>query len=584
MTVELPDLPIREALGDLAAALADGTRAVLVAPPGAGKTTVVPLALLDAPWRGDGRIVMLEPRRLAARAAARRMASTTGTDVGDLIGYQTRDERRLSARTRIEVLTEGILTRRLQRDPELPGVAAVLFDEVHERNLPTDMGIALLTDVAATIRPDLRIVAMSATPDIESLVNYLDAPVVESAGRSFDVDVRWRASAATTKGRQSGRAGARARRAGGGRGDDLVNTTTTAVIGALADDEGDVLVFLPGVGEIRRVESALAAAVGPNVGIFALAGALDRRIQDEALAPSAPGRRRVVLATDIAETSLTVAGIRVVIDAGLSREPRFDARTGMTRLTTVAASRASADQRAGRAGRTAPGVAYRLWSKVEHASRAKYRTPEIDVVDLASLALELAAWGDQPPFIDDPPAGALEQAKGLLRDLGAIADDDSVTSVGRRMLDLPVHPRLACMIVGAPTFTACTVAALLDDRDVFGGRPDDRPADIALRLAVVAGQHGFAGADRNGVARVAERARELARRARVDGSLDDVEPDDAGRALLLAYPDRVAGRRRTGQFQLRSGTGAWLPDDDPLANEPFVVAADLDGKRDRSRL
>ncbi|MEM8618890.1 MAG: ATP-dependent helicase HrpB [Actinomycetota bacterium] len=584
MTVKLPDLPIRDALPALVDALATQQRAILVAPPGAGKTTVIPVALLDQPWRADGRIVMLEPRRLAARAAARRMAETTGTEVGDLVGYQTRDERRISARTRIEVLTEGILTRRLQRDPELPGVTAVLFDEVHERNVPTDLGMALLLDAAETIRPDLRIVAMSATPDIESLVAFLDAPVVESAGRSFDVDIRWSGSAATTRSRQKGRAGSRARRAGAGGRNDLVQSTTAATIGALADDDGDVLIFLPGIGEIRRVESALEAAVGPNVDVFALAGALDRRLQDQALAPSAAGRRRVVLATDIAETSLTVAGIRIVIDAGLSREPRFDPRTGMTRLTTVTASRASADQRAGRAGRTAPGVAYRLWSKVEHSSRARYRTPEIESVELAGVALELAAWGDRPRFIDDPPAGALDQAGQLLADLGAVGDDGAITGLGRTMLDLPVHPRLARMIAGAQNYTACAVAALLDDRDIFGGRPEDRPADLALRLAVVAGQHGFAGADRNGVARIVDRTRDLVRRAGLHGTLDDIDPDQTGALLLLAYPDRLAGQRRPGQYQLRNGTGAWLPDDDSLAHEPFVVAADLDGKRDRARI
>ncbi|TFH15269.1 MAG: DEAD/DEAH box helicase, partial [Acidimicrobiales bacterium] len=427
---ELPDLPVVDALEAVRAALGDRRRAVLVAPPGAGKTTVVPLALLDEAWLEGQRIVMLEPRRLATRAAARRMASTTRTAVGELVGYQTRDERHIGARTRIEVLTEGVLTRRLQNDPELPGVGIVIFDEVHERNLTTDLGLALALDVASTIRPDLRILAMSATPDVEGLTRLLDAPVVESVGRMFDVDMQWMPTA-------PGGARGRAPKRGPARRERIEPATVTAILRALREQTGDLLVFLPGIGEIRRTESQLRGVVGADVDVYPLAGALSLAEQDLALAPSSPGRRRVVLSTDIAETSLTVDGVRVVVDSGLAREPRFDARTGMTRLTTVATSRASAEQRAGRAGRTEPGAAYRLWSKLEHGTRAKHRSPEITQADLAGFALELAAWGggDDLRFIDEPPSGALDQARELLRDLYAIdPDDGSITGLGRTML------------------------------------------------------------------------------------------------------------------------------------------------------
>ncbi|HSL75033.1 MAG TPA: ATP-dependent helicase HrpB [Ilumatobacteraceae bacterium] len=575
-SASLPDLPVGDALPALRTALAQVGRACLVAPPGAGKTTVVPLALLDEPWLGDQRIVMLEPRRLATRAAARRMATTTRTSVGELVGYQTRDERHIGTGTRIEVVTEGILTRRLQRDPELPGVGAVIFDEVHERNLTTDLGLALTLDVAASIRPDLRILAMSATPDVEGLTRLLDAPVIESDGRMFDVEMHWVPGAPAAKGRRGPRGPAR-----------IEPAVVAVVLRALREQTGDVLVFLPGIGDIRRTEAELRGAVGSEVDVYPLAGALTVQEQDQALDPSPPGRRRVVLSTDIAETSLTVDGVRVVVDAGLSREPRFDARSGLTRLTTVAASRASADQRAGRAGRTEPGAAYRLWSRIEHGSRARHRSPEITQADLAGLALELAAWGggDDLRFIDAPPAGALAQARDLLRDLHAIdLDDDSITPLGRTMLGLPVHPRLARMVAVDRSTLACLVATLVDERDVLRGRPDDLPADLALRVAVLAGHHSHDAADRGAVHRLRDRARDLARRAGIDFRPDDVDPARTGAVLLLGYPDRLSAQRRPGQFQLRGGSGAWLPDDDPLADEPFVVAADLDGKRDRARI
>ena len=407
------DLPVVDVLPQLSAALEQHGSALLVAPPGAGKTTVAPLWLIEQPWL-DGRIVMLEPRRLATRAAARRMAALLGTDVGGMVGYQTRDERHIGRDTLIEVVTEGVLTRRLQNDPELPGVGLVIFDEVHERNVPTDIGLAFALDARATVRPDLRLLAMSATPEVARLTQALgDAPIIESIGRTFPVDMRWLPMMKGTR---------------------LEQATGEAVLRALADEPGDVLVFLPGIGEIRRVEQFLSGRVGPDVDVRLLAGALSLAEQDLALLPSPTGRRRVVLSTDIAESSLTVSGVRIVVDAGLARVPRHDLGTGMTRLTTVSTSRASADQRAGRAGRTEPGVAYRLWSKLEHATRRAHLEAEITQVDLADVALELAAWGTPPSelrFIDPPPARALQQANELLRRLGALDVAGHPTSTGR---------------------------------------------------------------------------------------------------------------------------------------------------------
>lgn len=563
----LPDLPVVETIDALRTALAAGRPAVLVAPPGAGKTTLVPLALLDEPWLADRRIVVLEPRRLATRAAARRMADLLGERVGETVGYQTRDERHLSASTRVEVVTEGILTRRLQNDPELPGVGLVVFDEVHERNLPTDIGLAFALDASATLRPDLRIMAMSATPDTAALESVLtDAAVIESEGRTHPVDMRWVP---------------RERR------DRIENAVTATVQRALREETGDVLVFLPGIGEIMRTKTALEGSVGSDVDVYPLAGALSLAEQDQALAPSPPQRRRVVLSTDIAETSLTVDGVRVVVDSGLARAPRFDVRTGMTRLTTITTSRSSAEQRAGRAGRVEPGVCYRLWSKIEHGSRPAHRSPEIDEVDLAGLALELAAWGtpaDQLDFMTAPPPKALRSANALLLELDAVDDDQHLTEIGRSMLGLPVHPRLARMLVAEPSPLGCALAVLIDERDILRGRPDDLPADLSLRLRLIAGRDVHDQADRRSVRRLRDRAADLARRIGIRFDVDLIDADRAGAVLLAAFPDRLAARRRPGQFQLRTGSGAWIPDTDPLAHEPFVVAADLDGKRDRSRI
>lgn len=571
-------LPVEDVVDELRAALRDRGLGVLVAEPGAGKTTVVPLRLLDEPWLAGDRIVVLEPRRLATRAAARRMAALVGDRVGGLVGYTTRDERRVGSDTRIEVVTEGVLTRRLQRDPTLPGVGLVVFDEFHERSLPADLGLALALDARGSLRADLRLLVMSATLDATRLAELLGgdgapAPIVEAEGRTHPVETVWRPR------RQR---------------DRLEPAVVGAVRSALADD-GDVLVFLPGMGEIRRVERALAESdLPPDVDVAALHGSLPADHQDAAVSPSPPGRRKVVLSTDVAETSLTVEGVTTVVDAGLVRTPRFDARTGMTALTTIAASRSSADQRAGRAGRVRPGTAIRLWSKLEHASRTAFSPPEIGQVDLAGLVLELALWGvtdpGELPLLDQPPPRSWREAVELLTGLDALDGDGRPTDQGRRMSELPLHPRLARMVAvhaeGRHGRLACLLAALLEDRDVLRGRPDDVPADLTLRLALLddpGRRHPLA--DGRALRRARDRADAIAERAGVRSPGIDIEV--AGFVLAHAYPDRVAIRRGTrsrGRFLLRTGSGAWLPDTDELATAELIVAADLDGKRKEARV
>jgi ATP-dependent helicase HrpB len=554
------------------------------------------LLLSESAWLGDKRIVMLEPRRLAARAAARRMASLIGEEPGGLVGYQTRDERRIGPSTRIEVVTEGILTRRLQNEPDLPGTGLVIFDEVHERNLPTDLGIALVLDARRTLRPDLRLLAMSATADAEGVARVLgDAPIVRSEGREYPVEVRWAPIAPAARsggsGGKGGKGGKGGRRPSPGRAPRIDEPVADLVVRALREEPGDVLVFLPGIGEIMRIQRLLESRVSDGVDVYPLAGAISLVDQDRALAPSPPGRRRVVLATDIAETSLTVDGVRVVVDAGLARVPRHDGQSGMTRLTTVSTSRASAEQRTGRAGRTEPGVAYRLWSKLEHATRRGHLDPEITQVDLAGLALELAAWGtpvDELDWIDEPPRATLAQGRELLTMLGALDEHGHITAVGRAMLGLPVHPRLAHMVAIAhdrDRSLACVVAALVDERDIMRGGPgDDVPVDIAIRVDILAGSSSDDRVDRRGADRVRERARDIARRAGVATDFGSIDSSRSGAVLLLAYPDRLAMRRQPGQLQLRTGHSAWIPTTDPIAHETFVVAADLDGNRTNARV
>ncbi len=558
-------LPVEAVVGDVRSALSHPGMAVLVAPPGSGKTTVVPLRLLDLV---EGRILLLEPRRLAARAAARRMAYLLGEPVGATVGYVTRHDRATSASTRIQVVTEGILTRRLQADPSLADTGLVIFDEVHERNLQTDLGLALTLDVRTALRPDLRVLLMSATIDPSSLAALLGgAPIVTAEARLHPVEVRWRPPPPRTRHHE--------------------DHVAAAVRSALTEHEGDVLVFLPGMAEMRRVADRLAHALAD---VRLLHGSLPVEEQDAAIAPSEHPFRKVVLSTDIAESSLTVEGVTVVVDSGLARAPRFDPRIGMSRLRTVPISRASADQRAGRAGRLGPGVAYRLWSKMEHATRRSQIEPEMTHVDLTGLALELAMWGVTDPaelkWLDAPPSAPWSEATALLATLGAL-EDGSVTESGRAMSRLPLHPRLARMIVdaGADAALAVWLATLIDERDPLRGRPDELPVDVTVRLRLLTdASYRHPAAVMGALQRLRTAASDIGRRAGVS-DLTDIDSDRAGYVLALAFPDRLALRRGSpGRFQLRTGTTAVIGTSDTLATERFVVAADLDGRRRDARI
>lgn len=561
--IEPTGLPVEAVVDEVAAALAGPGTAVLVAPPGAGKTTVVPLRLLGAPWLGEQRIVVLEPRRLAARAAATRMAELLGEPLGQTVGYRTRDERVGGKGVRVEVVTEGILVRRIQDDPALEGTGLVILDEVHERNLVTDLSLALVTDARRGLRPDLRVLAMSATLDADRYAAVLasddvPAPVVRSEGRSYPVDLHHRPPAAR---------------------DRPDAHLARVVASAVADHpEGDVLVFLPGASVINRVADRLTApgALAPTVDVRPLFGALTTAAQDLALAPSPPGRRRIVLATDIAESSLTVAGVRIVVDGGLVRVPRFDPASGMTRLQTEPASAASADQRAGRAGRLGPGIAYRAWDRADGSRRPRFPVAEIAVADLAGFALELAVWGagvDEVPLVEPPPAASLARAEALLVALGATDERGRPTRRGRAMAALPVHPRLAAMVlVGAERgvgWTAAVLAALLEERDVVRGRPEERPSDLAARVAAVTGGGGLP-VDRGAARTVARRAEQLARRAQIRRG--EVATDEVGPLVAVAYPERIAQASGSG-FRLRGGGGGQLPGSDPLAGSAYLAVA-----------
>ncbi|MBW3619119.1 MAG: ATP-dependent helicase HrpB [Actinobacteria bacterium] len=556
-------LPVEEVLPDVVAALDAGRPVVLQAPPGAGKTTLVPLALRDRPWVGDGRILVLEPRRLAARAAARRMSQLVNDGVGGTVGYVTRDERQVSRRTVVEVVTEGILVRRLQRDPSLPGVSAVLFDEFHERSLAADLGLALTLEARSALRDDLRIVVMSATLDGERVAAMLDDPaVISSEGRRFPVETRYRPRPISTP---------------------VEDAVADAVDVALLETEGDVLVFLPGAREIRRVASRLAGI--PDVLVAPLYGALPPAEQDRALDPAPAGRRKVVLATDIAETSLTIEGVRVVVDGGLTRAPRFDPRTGMSALETVRISQASADQRRGRAGRVAPGVAFRCWAEREQAGLDPHTPPEIAVADLAGLALEVASWGaagpEELPLPEQPPAHAYAAAVELLRELEALDDDGRITPHGRALAELPLHPRLAHLVVRGTELglggLACDVAALLSDRDILSTGRGGAGADLTVRVRVLRGAPAPAGTTvRRGA--LSRAKREAGRLRRLAGAETAGDPERTGGLVALAYPDRVAQRRgdQRGTYRLASGKGARLFPDDVLAGEELLAVADVD--------
>jgi ATP-dependent helicase HrpB len=563
-------LPIEAALPELLAALDSGPNAALEAPPGAGKTTRVPLALLDRPWTQGGKILVLEPRRIAARAAARRMARMRGEDVGDVVGYRVRLDSRVGPKTRIEVVTDGLFARRIQNDPGLDGVAALLFDEFHERGLESDLGLALALEAQRALRPDLRILVMSATLDGVAVAKLLGAaPVVRSPGRAFPVAVEWQ-----------------------DRPDDraLLDTLARTVRRALAQAPGDALVFLPGVAEIRRTAERLDG-IGPDIDVVPLYGDLTAEQQDRAIRPSPAGRRKIVLATSIAETSLTIEGTTIVVDSGLKRAPRFDPRTGMSKLDTVRVSQASAEQRAGRAGRTAPGTCFRLWSEAEHRQLARYDRPEIVDADLAPLALELAAWGAEPAglaLLDPPPQASYAQARGLLAELGALDAGGRISAQGRAMAELASHPRLAHMMIAAKALgigaLAAEIAALIEERDVIR---NVREADLRPRLELLrrdASGIGGAAVDKGALQRAREAAKVWRRRLRVEPDGEGLSR--AGEALALAYPERVAKRRGgAGRgFLLASGRGAVFPEPEPLSAEDYVAIGDLDAGEREARI
>jgi len=559
MSRSLPPLPIDDALPDLLQALDKRSRAVLVAPPGAGKTTRVPLVLRDAAWRGDGRIVMLEPRRLAARAAARQMARLIGDDVGGVVGYRVRLDAKVSSRTRIEVVTEGVFTRMVLDDPELSGIAAVIFDEFHERSLDGDLGLALAIDACA-LREDLRLLVMSATIDGARVSGLLgDAPVIESEGRTFPVETRY----VPPDPRQR-----------------LEEHVASVILAALRTEPGSILVFLPGQAEIRRVALRLEGRLPADVQLAPLYGQLSPSEQDRAVQPAPPGTRKVVLATAIAETSLTIEGVSIVIDSGLARLPAYEPATGLTLLETRRVSRASADQRRGRAGRTAPGICYRLWSEGQTAGLQPFNPPEIVEADLTNLVLDLASWGVHDPaalaFLDPPPAPAWEEAVALLKSLDALDTSGRITAEGKALARLPLHPRLAHMINAAAregdAVLAGELAVLLTERGLGGDA-----IDLETRLSRFRNERGPR----------AEGARSLARRwiRSVQSSPSDDPRGGIGRHLARAYPDRVAqAAGAPGRFRLANGRAALVDETDALARERFLVIADITGSAANGRV
>lgn len=572
--VTSPDLPVFEVLPELRSALAAHPLVVLQAPPGAGKSTGLPLALLPEPWLGGQSIVMLQPRRVAARAVAARLAEGLGEAVGGTVGSRVRFESRVSGRTRIEVVTEGILTRRLQRDPELAGVGLVILDEFHERSLNADLALALLREVQGALRGDLRVLVMSATLDPD-LPARLGAPLVQSAGRAYPVEVRYLAADPT------------------GRVEDHVARAVREALAA--HPQGDILAFLPGVREIR---GALGALSGVEARVLPLYGDLPLAEQRRAILPDPQGQRRVVLATSIAETSLTLAGVRVVVDGGLSRTQRFDPGSGLTRMVTTRVTRDAAEQRAGRAGRTAPGTAYRLWSERTHAALAATRPPEIAEADLAPLTLELAGWGTPDPaalaWLDTPPAPRVESARILLRDLDALDAGNRITARGSALLELPTHPRLAHLLHGGAALglgaLAADVAALLEERDPLAAGAG---TDLTDRVAALRAWRRREGG--RGDAAVLERVERLARQwrqalaVRPDAAHPDNVPPDGfavGQLVALAYPERVALGREGGggRFLLAGGQGARLPEGDALAASPALAVAHLDAGTGEGRV
>jgi ATP-dependent helicase HrpB len=574
------DLPITAVLGELQNALANNSSVVLQAPPGAGKTTCVPLYLLNASWLEGRKIMLLAPRRLAARAAAGHMADLLQERVGQTVGYRVRLDSRVSAATRIEVVTEGVLTRMLQSDPSLDGIGLVIFDEYHERSLDADLGLALCLDMQGVLNPELRLLIMSATIETAAISTLLDhAPAITCQGRSFPVETRY-------VGRHTP-----------GFSSDVIGA---AVLSATRSESGSILVFLPGAAEIRQIARLLEkAGLGPEWIIAPLFGNLSRSGQDRAIEPAPDGKHKIVLATSIAETSLTIEGIRLVVDCGLQRVPRFEVRSGLTRLVTIPVSRASADQRRGRAGRTGPGICLRLWSHRIHHTLPAAQRPEILEADLTGLALELAIWGVDDPgrlrWLDPPSTSAFDSAGRLLRSLGALDEDGRISDHGSRMAALPLHPRLAHMILAADSLgqggIACDLASLLGERDVVRFDPGRTDADMRIRLDLVQAarrkqslSYPAATIDFSAVHRVVRMADHL--RRRLGSSAAESDPASIGRLLAWAYPDRIARRRPTarGSFLLANGRGAVLDPVEPLAGEAFVIAVDLDGNRRNARI
>ncbi|MEY9180082.1 ATP-dependent helicase HrpB [Bradyrhizobium sp. USDA 326] len=555
-------LPIDAVLDDLSRTLEANNAAVLVAPPGAGKTTRVPLALLDAPWAKDKKIIVLEPRRIAARASADRMAKSLGERAGETVGYRVRFGSKISRATRIEVVTEGIFTRQILDDPELSGVAAILFDEFHERSLDADLGLALARDAQTGLREDLRILVMSATLDGARVAKLLgEAPVVESEGRAFPVETRYLGRKADAQ---------------------IERQMADAIASALRADSGSVLAFLPGAAEIRRTQNFLGERVhDASIEIVPLFGALDAAVQDRAIAPAPRGSRKVVLATSIAETSLTIEGVRIVVDSGLARVPRYEPDIGLTRLETVRASRAAVDQRRGRAGRTEPGVCYRLWDEPQTASLAPYTQPEILSADLSSLVLDLAQWGVTDPgalsFLDPPPQPAWKEAKSLLTELNALDGDGRITAEGKSLRALALPPRLARMIVDSHRAgsgeAAAEIAAIITERGLGGDsvdldhRRDQFRRDRSLRAAS---------------------ARDLARRwaSQVAASEKTGQHEELSTGLMLAYafPDRVARNRGNGSFVLANGRGASVEQTSSLARAPYIAIGEMTGTAASGRI
>ena len=570
------DLPVLEVLPSLRMALESHRLVILTAPPGAGKSTLVPLELLREPWLQHSGIVMLQPRRLAARVVASRMAAQLSEPVGKTVGYQVRLERKASKDTRLEVITEGILTRCLQSDPTLEGVGLVIFDEFHERSLHADTALALIREVQSALRDDLRVLVMSATLDAENLSRVLnDAPVISSAGRAFPVEIRYAPRDP----------------------EDVIRAVVSTVRRVLENHDGDVLVFLPGAAEINRVERMLDDL--EHVSIRPLYGDLPLEAQQAAIMPNEGllgPTRRVVLATNIAETSLTIEGVRVVIDSGLARASRFDQGSGFTKLETTRITRDSADQRAGRAGRVAAGVCYRLWSEATHAGLIAQRNPEILEADLAPFALELAAWGSSEAdleWVTPPPVTAMKQARVLLTNLNALEPNQTVgkiTAHGRAMHALGTHPRLAHLLLEGKRLgfaaLACDLAALLEERDPL---PRDVGADAMLRLEALRSwrmNQGSSGASMNALKRIDQLAASYRSKLEVRPDQTMLEPLTVGRLIALAYPERIA-QQRTGtreRYKLASGRGVKLPSQDVLSNDPWLAVAHLDAGSDEGRI